>query len=1547
MIDPNQLALRPPMAQHLKQLVPPPPPGVPSIPAQDVDQEAEMIAAELMGEQFSNVGQVDSDAEKIADEILGIQQNPLPPTLKKSSGNSIPSIRDMRLSMPPEPQPAPAIVSRHSPAKAPAPADQAAPAAPNPYLQFAQGAGDIVTAPLAKGLNNIVMRPLQALDRGVGAIRQIPGVGGVFDHLAAQAAAEGKERAAHPLESAGAALVGIPRGLVGFAEDLGNIGGRISGNGAPIDLRGAFDQIPGAKEIQQRFPASVAGGEAAGVSMIPAHVPGVNKIIANPVTRGIVQGGVGGAVLGGVGSAGAQAKEGDINFGQAAVDAIPTAVIGAGLGAAAGGIAKGAAARARAKEAAAPEAKAATKTTEAATGEGVKLKDGSEFSRQEAIQAVQDPAVPAEVKAEIQEVLAKQDQDIVNLGKEGVAEKKTEAQIIPKKEGATSRNQEGEQLGAAKESQSETAPAEASSVTEQLPVTKEGAPKIEPEAPPGVTRRFNQGATGEAINVKFTDETSAKLSDLGSKLQKEMTGDPSRFDKERTSQLKQELAAQLDMSPEDVSTMAREFNRTVKASARTEFQNGGQSFDAPAAKDFIKEKQRPTLPPREELEKLSSEELNKLDHEDLPRDQQEILADIQMKKIAEEIQAAQEIDKAEQAAAEPTSPRFIVEKTKAGSRIIDNSTGEVIADNKQSLAQNTKRVDQLNQINDPAQLEKELRKGSRDFLAVKKGRPGIREDIFEAGAKLPEGHALEPGLKSVAEAKITYDQARAEYFAAVDAYDRLTQRPVNIKKRMGPKYDKRVEEMTREALLEGNEDVSIEVQNAVKLEPQENAKFKRGTEPTEAFLRVEEASAKMQEAKTALKNARGAIKDQFLAEVKAGNIEQSINIETPGGSANVRIAPKPFSKLETTANEIKGPVPEVEEVDRAISSIRKFQKEKAATDEAYKVASTKTSKRQPRRNQKGTVNLTIKKARNQKGQLDTTGGKKQEAPAEDPTVVALAKGAQESPEISALANDFEKVKSLMTTKNSLDIIKDHSTTLHNDIWLAIGKEATLARKAKFNPDVDFEAIHDSLKMTAAEIRAGGKGGELLGFTPEQLDFLATRREVRADGAKSLRVAASDILEEYGSVTNMPTVVRNRYEVIELTAEAMSPRGSKEGTREYALISDLRSAMYDYIFRWNPAYHGLNLLDPFVVGSSRVGIANVIRAKAALQDASIHAFVRGTPGKDTMRQLKEEAGIANSLPKGVKDDPISSTFRKIRQFNDRLPDIPSERWNLDDSLAAGFILRGDKVRGRGKGVEYLRDLAEGRLSQLEEIEATVEAMQVADELTGSASLGINKNPFQRSTYANSFAQFVSQPIRVTRLLRKYASEGDVHGLLTFTAMNIAFGGRALIPQEAEALKAIPGAKEFIEKLEDTLDYGNAFAKTPVIGRDISDKLRYSLLVPFAGGISSPIHVDMVKRLFEYWEGEKWDKVAKASVLLALSSMLKGGGVEMDRIYKNMQAAIEGDKDIYAVTQTGKFKGKKKFSQITGQKFTAGDALRESILPGKAPKIGEFQKLRLRK
>lgn len=1398
----------------------------------------------------------------------------------------------------------------------------------------------------------------------INAVRGIPLVGHVVDPMIAQATQANREIVG-PQAATGvaSALVGAPRGALQIVDAAGNVALRQLAQMGPtahqanppmmMNLTGAYDQVlGGAKQIlQQAAPGQFATGESAGMSAAPLHVP---VPIANPVVRGAVQGAVGGQALGTLTAAGEQARKGPVNYGEAFKEGIPVGAMGGalglGIGAAAKGISKLRKAPTAPKQQAAQPAKQQVKENAPQQKAEVTLEDGSQFSAVEATQRLRDPSTPPEVKQALSDALSSRDSDVAG---EGLKPKNGARETPFTKLGKTPTFQDTEASIREAFDKSEDPQAIKQTQADALqfisgkfkgPILKELQTKI---------NNIAENRT-EATRPKYIKIEGEGIGDVGDLSAQAAKGADDIKGK------RQEIAP----TPEEIQT------QQVETDERRMFPLTDQTYGTQAS-GLWKPRDLTDQQLSDSLEFMGSRELNKNEQKELDAINQEKQRrewqsrqqpEAPKTRTAEEFAAmgqdaldnlqdvrpeeAEALGEAYGILAEKQAKpgasavdRFIVQKNtqKKGGYVdlIDSSTGEVISSSKRTEAQAAALAAQYNDLatNNPQGLEAKLRQGSKNFLDFRKVPDEQRQQIVDNGRDMPEEHALAEPMQRVAEDKHAYDEARARFEAGVDAYHKLVGAAQGTITKRARVYSKQVEELVAKALANKSDQLTVEVNSQRKLEPVEFPKFQRGMSPEEAYHVVENLYSDMKAAEAGLSGSRAKIESQFLNS----DLGPSVNVPHEKGVVNVRAVPRRGTDLNARAEELREVVPDKEYLDRTITTVRKIRG---------------GGKRNPRaagrRNQRGSI--TIKGGRNE--------------PPATPVEESLAEGAEKSKDIADWVNSADKVRGILTLRNTFDIAREVSTDLHNELIVGIGKEAMYGHDIKFEPD-QAALVEATLKLEPWQIRQGEKvevpndqGGnseiDLTNLTDEQLNYLATRKAVRNRMGESVQEALTGMLDEFGGVDNMPARQKQRYETLQQLEEALTGTTRSAETSEAAAVGIMRNALYDYIFKWNTAYHLLNLTDPFIAGSLRTGLGRVMKAKAMLaSNKAVRDYIKGIPSRAPIDELKRNTNVqANKpLPKGVKPTMFTKGVRAVAKLQSKLPDLPSERWNFEDSFAAGAILRGDEINYPGGGTKFLEDLAHGNLTPDQKIDLYANALNTAHEITGAGSFGLNKDLVQR-TKAQMLSLFTSQPIRVARLQRQAVLEtktnpwGAASRILGYTAASVFFGGRAILPKESDLVEMLPAVRPLFRGLQDLLDKGKLFKEVPIIGRDLTDKMRTSL-TPFLGGIQTNLILGEVQKFANALTGRKWDDLSKAGLIWTISMVAGGGGLEATKTGKALDALRKGDKQIGVypdnpISASAHPIKKKKFSSITGKKYGPGEALQDVALPGVNPKIGEFIK-----
>jgi hypothetical protein len=166
-------------------------------------------------------------------------------------------------------------------------------------------------------------------------------------------------------------------------------------------------------------------------------------------------------------------------------------------------------------------------------------------------------------------------------------------------------------------------------------------------------------------------------------------------------------------------------------------------------------------------------------------------------------------------------------------------------------------------------------------------------------------------------------------------------------------------------------------------------------------------------------------------------------------------------------------------------------------------------------------------------------------------------------------------------------------------------------------------------------------------------------------------------------------------------------------------------------------------------------------------------------------------------------------------------------------------------------------------------------------TGAGAFGLDRDPIQANPGMRYVIQFASQPYRVARLMKKWAGEKNFGAMGTFLAATALTSGSSAVPTVVHELmeRAAPQTRALLYCVEDALDSVNVVNK--VFGRDLRDKMQYDL-IPILGGAQANLVMDTVMRNVGDVAQGKMDKVGASVMLLALSSVLGGGGVQIGRI-----------------------------------------------------------------
>lgn len=486
------------------------------------------------------------------------------------------------------------------------------------------------------------------------------------------------------------------------------------------------------------------------------------------------------------------------------------------------------------------------------------------------------------------------------------------------------------------------------------------------------------------------------------------------------------------------------------------------------------------------------------------------------------------------------------------------------------------------------------------------------------------------------------------------------------------------------------------------------------------------------------------------------------------------------------------------------------------------------------------------------------------------------------------------VDRMLFFRGTLDHVEDFSkatgSSLHDDIWKeGIAKEIQASWGLKKFMPGDLPAIRNSERLSRQAIISGEEG--LDRFDPQQRLFLADRAERRNDLADRIAQEIEQYREDEGE--NASDLWLHHLEETQRAFEGQhKPLSPIE-----KVVSKMYQGMYDYIFRWNPAFQALLLHDPIIAGSSRVGVKRVAAATKALNDREIGEYMEGLALEDPYEQVRQEINAdtgESTAPKKTRLGKLHQEITKPRDFTiagrqiNTAQDLGVGRYNNRVMMAAGFLDYGD-AHYNGNGMNFLRDLATGKVSDEIQMDALVHALRITDDTLGTGALGLNKNAIASSPMLKGFSQFSSQMLRVTRLKAKYLASGDYGKLATMYGVTALLGGSAAIDKELKTAMKMTGTSWLLAPVEEMLDtYGNLPAH--LLGRDLSEKIHMQIMTYGTNGLAEDF-----KQMVDALEKHKWDKAGWAAAMFVLPRIMGIGTGTVKHagdVAKNMAA---GKKD----------------------------------------------------
>jgi DNA-binding CsgD family transcriptional regulator len=902
----------------------------------------------------------------------------------------------------------------------------------------------------------------------------------------------------------------------------------------------------------------------------------------------------------------------------------------------------------------------------------------------------------------------------------------------------------------------------------------------------------------------------------------------------------------------------------------------------------------------------------------------------------ERIPATDEPEFAEWAKAQQPKKKsvFDLRKTKTGHEIFDTESGEVVRKGNYSKEKMQQIVDDLNTNGLP-----DKRQGKRTDIDRANERSAELEayqnQIIDNGKNFDEiKDKLSPDdqnrLKNLAQVKYELEQARAWRRNVLRGVAKRLGTSLETKTERSREYSPEFESLVKKAAMEDGRpdtDFSIEV-NSNHNPPLKPEDYSAMT-PEQAIEQAHAADKLADEADKTYRKLREKHVSKIVPTLRRAG-EPSVNIEHEGSITNVRLSPK--------AELAKEAAPLVKTAERQVTNYTADGVTKKARMRVRGGRSQRGAAMLPIAKPKNVMKTTKAPAEPKAAPTEPTGT------VEDKIADSVAEGAQKKIPVAmeALKRGAEVLRPLIDTRRSFDLIHDFDNGLHNRLWWNIAKEAHFGEGVSFKPD-DAQDVNETLKMSPEDILAGQ--GAAANFDDRQRFFLAQRKELRKQSAKLIQTAIDGLKEAHGTREEMPQNARDTYDSLKSVHDGLTGQSSRADSTLSDLTNNFMGAMYDYVFKWNPSYHALNLTDPLIMGSPRAGISNILQAKMMLNpitgDPAIRKYIANVADRmeGPISTMRKEARLEGRASGGF--------LGKLRS----LPDLPSVEWNNRDMFLAA-VLKHAKDTGRDP-VQYAKDMADGKLSDQDKIATYVEALKINQDVNGSGTFGLDKDLLQKSPLAKSVVQFTSQSYRVSRMLKQWtqrAATGDkdaIRSILTFAAIQASLGGHSVVPKEAWlALKASsPQNEDLANKWEDSLD---KLSLPRMFGRDLSDKLTLSTVPVFSGTARNFAFDDLVKRIDNAKQGmDKGDykKLVRAVLPIALSSIIGGGGNLVQRSFPVQENLPTGKRkySIYPQQSASLIPGlsDRPEGSIT-LPYGAKEAAADFLLPGERKEVSEKRK-----
>lgn len=323
----------------------------------------------------------------------------------------------------------------------------------------------------------------------------------------------------------------------------------------------------------------------------------------------------------------------------------------------------------------------------------------------------------------------------------------------------------------------------------------------------------------------------------------------------------------------------------------------------------------------------------------------------------------------------------------------------------------------------------------------------------------------------------------------------------------------------------------------------------------------------------------------------------------------------------------------------------------------------------------------------------------------------------------------------------------------------------------------------------------------------------------------------------GAVEQGLKVGDNEFASVVKLDEALTPRTTPVKDLSN-LIALAHGNVMDGLFTLNPKHHLLNLTDSILAGGSRTGPINMFKAW------------RDLAANRELADTFKNSGLFGSF-RAERDEVAKRQVSGTLHVPRKEFDFGSDKFNADRVFLAGLYQRYQEKAadmrklGFANEQQYAKAILSGKASEEVSADAWAHAGETTMRTLGVDPLRVNKTSLQRSPVMKTVVSFVSQPIRMTRLIHEYIREGRTDRLAYLAGMTLLLGGQAVIPETLKLLgnNLAPDYEKALEKAANDLSLpgmiGNAIPEAKPFIPNVSEKLNYDVVNPYSfAGMNVP-------------------------------------------------------------------------------------------------------------